>query len=107
MSEFQSPSTLQNSVYSWTFPKSDRFGNSYKQASVQSIYSLPDHKNNRSTSFGFGTRKTFTSGNKSPSPDRYNLPTVFEMNISKKKGTTLTSKLNPLVFNMLYRNLIQ
>jgi hypothetical protein len=105
MSEYQSASTLQNSVYSWTIAKSGRFGKLYKQPSTQSIYDLPDSKGSRTTTFGYGERNLFNIKSCSPPPDKYNLPNIFEENISKRKGTKLLYKINPLVkiFNIDYR----
>jgi hypothetical protein len=97
MSEYQSASTLQNSVYSWTIAKSGRFGRLYKQPSTQSIYDLPDSKGTRTTTFGYGERNIFNIKLSSPPPDKYNLPNIFEENISKRKGTKLSSKINHMV----------
>jgi hypothetical protein len=97
MSEFQSSSTLQNSIYSWTFAKQNRFNSLYRQPSTQSIYNIPENRGTRSTTFGYGTRNLFNIKASSPPPNEYNLPTVFDTNISKRKGTKLSSKINPQV----------
>jgi hypothetical protein len=95
MSEHQSSSSLQNSVYSWTFCKTDRFKNATKEP-VHTMYTLPSLTTPRSTNFGYGTRKVF-EGKSGPSPDKYAIPNLFDINIAKNNGIKLNSKINPLV----------
>jgi hypothetical protein len=90
---------MQNSIYSWTFGRSDRFKNAIKEPSVHTIYSLPSLLKTRSTNFGYGDRKIFEPKNDYPSPNCYTMPNLFETNIIKNKGVKLNSKINPLVIN--------
>jgi hypothetical protein len=97
MSEYQSSSTFQNSVYSFSFCRTDRFKNAVKEPSVHTIYNLPSLLTTRSTNFGYGARKVFEGKKGSPSPDRYSIPTLFDINIAKQNGTKLNSKIPSLV----------
>lgn len=100
MSEYQSSSTLQNSIYSWTFPRTHRFKDAIKEPSVHTIYNLPRLSGTRSTNFGYGVRKVFEDKKDNPPPNSYSIPTVFDTNILKKKGISLNGKINPLVINL-------
>lgn len=99
MSEHKSSSTLQNSVSSWTFGKSKRFS-SYNKSEVDNIYNLPDKKNLRFTSQGFGLRNDLRPkvGQHSPPPDTYRIASCFETNALKKKGPLILEKIEPLVW---------
>ena len=91
-SEFQSQNTMQNSSYCWSFPKTTRF-NDGKKVLNPTMYTLPSILSKRTTSMGFGERKVFPVnkyGN--PSPDTYNLRTVFDMNLLHSKGAKLLAK---------------
>jgi hypothetical protein len=89
MSEFQSSNALQNSVYSWTFNKSNRFsGGLYKKKFIDSIYNLPDKKNGRATTQGVGNRRDLRPqpGQSSPPPNTYRIKSSVDiMNLDKKK----------------------
>jgi hypothetical protein len=98
MSEHQSSSTMQNSIYSWTIPRQPRFKDVIKEPSVHTMYNLPSLLTTRSTNFGYGVRKLFHDKRVIPSPDCYTLPTAFDTNLSKNKGVTMNGKINPLVF---------
>lgn len=51
-------------------------------------------KNTRSTSLGFGNRINFLTmyDQKAPSSAAYNIKSLFDINLIKKKGPTMTSK---------------
>ena len=95
-SEFFSSNVLQNSSYCWSFCKDTRIKDkSYKKYN-DNIYNLPDLKSARYTIQGFGNRgdSWVPLGKGDPSPDRYNILSVFDVNIKKKNGSSLGYKLN-------------
>lgn len=104
MSEFQSTSSYQNSVFSWTFSKSRRFNGHYKKGLTDSIYNLPDNKNMRATIQGFGNRNDSRPrvGQCSPPPNKYKIKSIFEENFEKKKGKSISEKVAPLVYFLFY-----
>ena len=95
-SEFQSPYTLQNSTYIYSFPKSLRF-NDGKKLLNSAIYTLPSVSSKRATTMGLGVRKVFpVSKYGSPAPDAYNLRTVFDSNLMQGKGLKFPLKYKDL-----------
>ena len=100
-SEFLSSNSLQNSSYIWSIPKAKRMRIKDYIKLNDNIYNIPDSKMTRSTNLGYGRRKNFLYifGVNTPSPAAYNLKSLFDINLIKKKGTTLTGK--PKTF---YRN---
>lgn len=91
-SEFQSPYTLQNSTYIYSFPKSLRF-NDGKKLLNPAIYTLPSVASKRATTMGLSVRKVFpVSKYGSPAPNAYNLRTVFDSNLMQGKGLKFTSE---------------
>jgi hypothetical protein len=98
MSAYKSSSTLQNSVYSYSFPKQERFTEKIKNC-VDTMYNLPETKSNRFTSQGFGSKleNINPSGLGSPAPNSYRLKSCFENSLDKKKGPVFLEKFSPLV----------
>ena len=90
MSCHHSSATLQNSINAFAFPKSDRFGSSYKKPLVDSQYDLKDTHFIRATSIGYGNKIDFTSNllKNSPAPNTYNLGSTLNL----KAGITIKSK---------------
>jgi hypothetical protein len=95
-SEFLSSNCLQNSSYCWTLGKDRRIKDKSYRKYNDTIYNIPDFKSKRYTTQGIGTRGNFwvPYGKADPSPDRYNIPSIFDINIKKKKGTSLGKRLN-------------
>jgi hypothetical protein len=58
------------------------------------IYNIPDSKMTRTTTLGYGKRKDFLRiyERDNPSPAAYNLKSLFDINIIKRKGTSMTNK---------------
>jgi hypothetical protein len=98
MSQHKSATSLQNSVYSWSFSKSSRFRDN-KASEKGSLYTLPDFKNRRAPSLGFGTKYDLRplQGRDSPPPNTYRIKTVFDINMIKKKGPIILEKLSGAV----------
>lgn len=94
---FQSCSTFQTgNLIAYSIPKQQRFRNSYKKASCESIYTLPELKSPRSTTMGFGFRKEFINKkelDQKPSPVEYNFNSLFLDNIHKRKGYTISNRI--------------
>lgn len=99
MSDMQSSSTFQNSVYSWSFPKSHRFVDNFTRASNESLYNLPNKRNMRHTTQGFGERKDLRPkvGSCSPPPGTYRIKSLFEINLEKREGRSILEKVPQLV----------
>jgi hypothetical protein len=84
ISQFQSSSSLQNSVCHYTIPKEDRFIN--RGDNNEGVYDLPKViGNGRKAGIGFGGRK-FPEVNRdrrlSPSPNHYKLQTFVDKILS-------------------------
>lgn len=95
-SEFISSNVLRNSSYCWSLGKDPRIKDrSYKKYN-DNIYNLPSLKSTRYTIQGYGMRKDFCvpGGKGSPSPNAYNIMSVFDINIKKKIGKSFGPKLN-------------
>lgn len=93
LTTYISCSTLQSGVAAYSIPKTRRFQDSYKISYCDSIYSLPEFKKS-GVSIGNGTRKDlFDRKGDVPSPHDYMCTSVFEQNVSKKKGFSLASKI--------------
>jgi hypothetical protein len=104
MSNYQSSSTLRNSVPTWSFGQTKRFSHCYKEPMVHNIYDLPEIKARRTCSFGVGFRRLFNNLDKSPSPQKYNLRSSLEIGMEKGKGPKLVAKVPIIVKLYLYRN---
>ena len=95
---FQSCSTIQSgNVISYSIPKQERFLHHIKRDSCDSIYTLPEMKGLRSTTMGFGYRQEFINKKEvdaKPSPNKYNLLSVFSENINKERGCSISNKIN-------------
>lgn len=107
MSPYKSSSSLQNSVYSWSFSKSGRFDGLYKKPISDSIYCIPDGKNSRCASQGFGKRIEIKNraGQNSPAPNTYKIISCFDSSVEHKKGAVLLEKYPPIVLNLLMQNI--
>lgn len=95
---FESSGSLQQITSAkYTIPKQVRFNGDYKRPLCDSIYEIPDNKNNQSTMMGFGGRMDIINRKeveKMPSPLNYNFKSLFEDNLKKNKGYTLAHRLN-------------
>ena len=83
-SQFTSSNALRNSSYCWTIGKDKRIKDkSYK-------------KYNDNIQLGFGKKNLLFSSlkNGNPSPDAYNIRTIFDINIKHKKGIIFGEKFN-------------
>jgi len=99
MSPFKSSNSLQNSVYSWSFSKTGRFDGTYRKPISDSMYSIPDGKNMRFTTQGFGKRyelKNIT-GRSSPPPNTYHIKSCFDKSVEHRKGALMLEKVPPIV----------
>ncbi len=94
-SEFFSSNTLQNSSYCWTLGKDRRIKDKCYKKYNDNIYNIPEFKSKRCTNQGYGNRGNFLIpyGKGYPSPDRYNITSIFDINIRKRKGTSLGKRL--------------
>jgi len=71
--------------------------NSYKKPSCDTIYNLPEIKNNKYATMGFGFRKEFINkkeAENTPSPQQYELKSIFLENLKKERGCSLAQKIN-------------
>lgn len=84
----RSPLNTSTSKFLYSFPKADRFNGMNRTGSSDLFYTLPDSKNMRSTSFGFGKKFDFTSHSKGfPAPGHYsNVDSMYQY---KKPGLTI------------------
>lgn len=84
----RSPINNSTAKNHWSFSKGKRFKD--PRATSDVFYDLPDPKNKRKTSFGFGKRIDLDVGkhphNIVPSPDSYDLKGFNDINKSHKKG---------------------
>jgi hypothetical protein len=99
ISEYQSSSTLQNSVCKYTIQKSPRFKNS--SDNHHGLYIVPsDLGTGRKAGFGFGTRQ-FPKENKmarnSPSPSHYKLQSFVDK-VLKNSGLKIGERLPDKVY---------
>jgi hypothetical protein len=86
-------STLQSGIASYSIPKTRRFKDSYKVSYCESIYSLPELKST-GVSIGNSTRKhLFDEKFNVPSVHDYVHTSVFEENVKKKKGYSISNKI--------------
>lgn len=86
-------STLQSGVASYSIPKSRRFKDAYKVSYCESIYSLPEFKRT-GVSIGNSSRKNlFDKKLDIPSVHDYVHTSVFEQNLNKKKGYSISNKI--------------
>lgn len=103
MSQYQSSYSLRNSIQSFTFNKEDKFKDSYRGLLTESIYNIPDQKNLRYTSLGFGKKYDLMplEGRGVPGPNYYNIKSHIEIMKEKKKGALIYSNTHPTV-NILW-----
>ena len=94
ISYFNSTSSLQNSISSYSIPKETRFRDNYKKFATDSIYSLPDSKSYRGASIGFGVKSSLIRLSVIPSPNEYNIKSVFELNKIKGRGVIIGEKFS-------------
>jgi len=100
MSQYQSTSTLQTSVISWSIPRSERF--ELNKINCDNLYAIPESKSKRSTTVGYGTKYDLMplAGKDTPGPDKYNLRSSFD-NPFNKKGVIIGQKFkNSVCFNI-------
>ena len=99
MSPFKSSNSLRNSVCSWSFSKGGRFEGNYKKSGTDGNYIIPEIKNSRFTTQGFGKRTDIRGlqCRNSPPPNNYNLKSCFDNSLEKKKGPFLLEKFPEIV----------
>ena len=104
-SDFFSSNALQNSSYCWSIGKDKRIKDKLYKKYNDNIYNIPELKSARYTVQGFGIRGDFwvPFGKGDPSPDRYNIPSIFDINIKKRKGATMAPRLNYLSRDSKYK----
>ena len=104
MSPFKSSNSLQNSVYSYSFTKQQRFNGMYQKLIVDCMYDLPASKSMRFTSQGFGNKTELKnpSGKGSPAPNSYRIKSCFDSSIDHKKGTIFLERFTPMVILLFY-----
>ena len=95
-SQFISSNVLRNSAYCWKIGKEIRIKDKLYRKYNDNIYNLPELKSKRYTTLGYGDKgKTWvTHGKDYPSPDSYKIKSVFEMNLTHKKGFSFGEKFN-------------
>ena len=92
-SQFTSSNALQNSSYCWTIPKDVRVKVREYKKLCDNIYNIPDNKSNRFTIQGFGKRGNFFEKRDNfPSPNNYNICSLFDYNLTHHKGSTILGK---------------
>lgn len=79
----RSPENTSTSKQMYSFPKEIRF-KPVKINTSENFYSLPDVKNTRATSLGYGSRSDFTNKSKNMKAPYYNIPS----SINAKKPQT-------------------
>ena len=104
-SEFFSSNALQNSSYCWSIGKDARIKDKLYKKYNDNIYNIPDFKTERYTIQGYGTKENFWNpfGRGDPSPDRYNILSLFDINIKKRKGKTMGARLNYISRDSKYK----
>jgi hypothetical protein len=104
MSPFKSSNSLQNSVYSYSFTKQQRFNGMYQKLIVDCMYDLPASKSMRFTSQGFGNKTELKnpSGKGSPAPNSYRIKSCFDSSIDHKKGPIFLERFTPMVILLFY-----
>jgi len=114
MSEFHSCSSLQNSIASYTIPKTKRFFDLFKNdskgfsktsASKFASDEKPSHKRVKSLNplkgahISSSERPNFLINNVlTPSPSHYSLKSIFEANTFYNKGVTISQKFKLKVY---------
>jgi hypothetical protein len=94
IAEFQSISSMQHSIPSITIPKQERFQNSYKKALNDSLYNIPDLRNFRGTSIGYGKKMIIYKTEDSPSPLNYQIPNYIDENLKKHRGANMSPRFH-------------
>ncbi len=94
ITKFESSSTLLHSSPAFSIPKEIRFKDIYKKIKNDSIYTMPDTKSHRSTSIGRSLRPNIFKLNGNPSANKYQIKSIFDMNINQKKGYKFGGKLS-------------
>ena len=96
ISNYISCSTLQSPCnVSYTIPKEQRFRNIYHSGYCDSLYSLPELSKNTSITIGKSRRKDFIAKDKIiiPSSQQYSFNSLFEENLIKKRGYSISNKI--------------
>ena len=84
----RAPTNTSTSKFLYSFPKAHRFDDMSRSNSFDRFYTLPDSKNMRATSFGYGRKYDFTAHVKAyPAPGHY--AGVDQMYRYKKPGLTI------------------
>ncbi len=96
VSTYISCSTLQTGEpVSYSIPKTRRFKDSYKDSYCESIYNMPEYKRT-GISIGSSPRRELFDKTKEiiPSTHDYYFNSLFEENVIKNRGVTISSKIN-------------
>jgi len=95
MSDLHSSNSLQNSVYSWSFGKADRFRTMYKKAASDVFYNLPKQTTDLYTTLGVGSRPDLKSdrGKDSPPPNIYKIKSSVDFNKQFGKGVLISERI--------------
>lgn len=96
VSSYISCSTLQSGEpVSYSIPRTRRFKDSYKNPYCDSIYNLPEYKST-GVSIGNSPRRELFDKSKGsiPSTHDYYFNSLFEDNLIKNRGVTISTKLN-------------
>lgn len=91
MFETQSSNTFQNSIKTYSIPKSDRWKSLYAKPANDCLYIIPSIKSNRATGIGYGKRLDlrYIRGKGCPSPDTYSLASTLNL----KNGISIKSRI--------------
>ena len=94
VSSFQSSFSLQNSIFKYSFPKTNRFIQKSPPSDV--IYNIPTELSTKATSLGFGRKSDLADKNAkdTPSANNYVITSLFDKNIKEKKGYPIASRYN-------------
>lgn len=104
ITNYISTSTLQSGVASYTIPRQKRFDNkNQKNNSYSSIYYLPEFKSNGITMPQSTRTNSFLKKDVTPSSQDYTFTNLFDYNVKKKKGISISTKYSIKVkFIFLY-----
>ena len=75
-------------------PKQERFKDSLNKLNTESMYTIPESKRHKGTGIGIGERSSIILNTEGPSPDRYKIPCLFELNRLKGKGYKIGEKIS-------------
>ena len=104
MSQYQSTSTLQKSVPTYSIPRAERLVSA--KLNCDNIYSKPEQKSTRSTTMGYGIKKDLLplAGRCTPSPNAYNIRSFNEENNLHRKGVILAQRLKSNSVSLINTN---